>query len=173
MLAQAEHDPAARAALVALEAVLVDAVELELAAALDRLPEPSASVARASLNSGGWAFAASSREEACAAADRFAPEHLEILAADPEFYDRGVTNAGAVFLGSGAAEVLGDYGAGPNHCLPTGGASRFAAGLSVLSFLRARTYLRLEDPRGIAADAAAFARLEGLEAHARSAELRG
>jgi phosphoribosyl-ATP pyrophosphohydrolase/phosphoribosyl-AMP cyclohydrolase/histidinol dehydrogenase len=172
MLAQAEHDPAARAALVALDPKLVDAVELELAAALDRLPEPSASVARASLNSGGWAFAASSREEACAAADRFAPEHLEILAADPEFYERGVTNAGAVFLGSGAAEVLGDYGAGPNHCLPTGGASRFAAGLSVLDFLRPRTYLRLEHPRAIAADAAAFARLEGLEAHARSAELR-
>ena len=172
MLAQAEHDTAARAALVALDPKLVDAVEVELAAALARLPEPSASVARASLETGGWALVASSREEACAAADRFAPEHLEILAAEPEFYERNVSNAGAVFLGSGSAEVLGDYGAGPNHCLPTGGASRFAAGLSVLTFLRPRTYLRLEDPRAIAADAAAFARLEGLEAHARSAELR-
>ncbi len=68
---------------------------------------------------------------------------------------------------------MGDYGAGPNHCLPTGGAARFAAGLSVLAFLRARTWLRLDDPGILARDAAAFARLEGLEGHARAADARG
>lgn len=172
LAAQAEHDLAARAALVAFDRPFVERVESELGSQLAGLPEPNASVAAASLSSGGWALVASSREEACEAAQRFAPEHLEILAADADFFAGSIGNAGAVFIGAGAAEVLGDYGAGPNHCLPTGGAARFAAGLSVLTFLRARTYLRLEDPRGIAADAAAFARLEGLEAHARSAELR-
>jgi phosphoribosyl-ATP pyrophosphohydrolase/phosphoribosyl-AMP cyclohydrolase/histidinol dehydrogenase len=78
-----------------------------------------------------------------------------------------------VFLGSGSAEVFGDYGAGPNHCLPTGGAARFAAGLSVLAFLRARTWLEMDEPGMLSAEAAALARIEGLEAHARAAELRG
>ena len=82
-----------------------------------------------------------------------------------------IANAGAVFLGPGSAEVFGDYGAGPNHCLPTGGAARFAAGLSVLAFLRARTWLEMDDGL-IASEAAALARIEGLEAHARAAELR-
>jgi histidinol dehydrogenase len=105
--------------------------------------------------------------------NRFAPEHLELLVDDPEAWEGQISNAGAVFLGSGSAEVLGDYGAGPNHSLPTGGASRFAAGLSVLAFLRARTWLKMDEPAGLAVDSAAFARLEGLEAHARAAELRG
>jgi len=76
-------------------------------------------------------------------------------------------------MGSGSAEVFGDYGAGPNHCLPTGGAARFAAGLSVLAFLRARTWLAMDSPGTLAKEAAALARIEGLEAHARAAELRG
>ncbi|MHB0897263.1 MAG: histidinol dehydrogenase, partial [Spirochaetales bacterium] len=71
-----------------------------------------------------------------------------------------------------SAEVFGDYGAGPNHTLPTGGAARFAAGLSVLHFLRARTWLRMDQPELLKADTAAFARLEGLEGHARAAEAR-
>ncbi|HTX72940.1 MAG TPA: histidinol dehydrogenase [Rectinemataceae bacterium] len=172
MLAQAEHDPEATAALVTFADETVRLVELELARALALLPSPNAEVAERSLGQGSWAFVASSREEACAACRRFAPEHLELLVAEPEYFAERVPDAGAVFLGPGSAEVLGDYGAGPNHCLPTGGAARFAAGLSVLDFLRPRTYLRLDEPQTLAADAALFARIEGLEAHARSAELR-
>ena len=82
---------------------------------------------------------------------------------------------GAMFVGSRSAEVFGDYGAGPNHTLPTGGGARFTGGLSVYHFLRVRSWLELDDPEGLAPlarDAAALARLEGLEAHARAAELR-
>ena len=90
----------------------------------------------------------------------------------PISWAASIGNAGAVFLGPGSAEVFGDYGAGPNHCLPTGGAARFAAGLSVLAFLRARTWVEMDEPRMLVSDAAALARMEGLEAHARAAELR-
>jgi histidinol dehydrogenase len=82
---------------------------------------------------------------------------------------------GALFVGTAAAEVLGDYGAGPNHVLPTGGAARSAGGLSVLTFLRVRTWLAIDDPAGareLVEDAAWLGRVEGLEAHARSAERR-
>lgn len=171
LLAQAEHDTVAVPALVVFAEEQLDAVESRLSARVESLPEPNRATALAAL-SNGWALVAAGFEEACETADRFAPEHLEILAGDPSRYATRCRNAGALFLGSGSAEVLGDYGAGPNHCLPTSGAARFAAGLSVLSFLRARTWLRMDDPAEIAADAAALARLEGLEGHARAADLR-
>ncbi len=173
LLAQAEHDVAACPALIAFDEALVLAVEAELGRQLALLPKLNAGLAREALARGGWALLARDREEAIEAANRFAPEHLELLVDDPEAWEGQISNAGAVFLGSGSAEVLGDYGAGPNHSLPTGGASRFAAGLSVLAFLRARTWLKMDEPAGLAVDSAAFARLEGLEAHARAAELRG
>ena len=80
--------------------------------------------------------------------------------------------ADAVFIGPASAEVFGDYGAGPNHVLPTGGTSRFRAGLSVFTFLRARTWLAVDDPEAIRHDAAALARIESLEGHARAALAR-
>jgi histidinol dehydrogenase len=125
----------------------------------------------------GWMLLARDEAEARAAAERFAPEHLELLVDSPREWAASIRNAGAVFLGPGSAEVFGDYGAGPNHCLPTGGAARFAAGLSVLAFLRARSWLEMDAPpspagRALAADAAALARIEGLEGHARAAEMR-
>ncbi|NLJ47163.1 MAG: histidinol dehydrogenase, partial [Treponema sp.] len=98
-----------------------------------------------------------------------------LLTADPGDLARRIRNAGAVFLGAGAAEVLGDYGTGPNHVLPTGGHARLAGGLSALSFLRVRTWIRIDDPAAateLYRDAAAFARMEGLEAHARAGEAR-
>jgi len=110
-----------------------------------------------------------------AAAEAFAPEHLELLVADAEALRPRIRNAGAVFVGQGAAEVLGDYGAGPNHVLPTGGSARANGGLSVLSFLRVRTWMRIDEPalaRELYEDARALARIEGLEAHARAAEAR-
>jgi len=172
LLAQAEHDVAATPAVVSLDPTFSAELDEALERRLADLPEPNRSTAAAALSK-GWMIEARSREEAVAAADRFAPEHLELLVEDPRSWAASIRNAGAIFLGSGSAEVFGDYGAGPNHCLPTGGAARFAAGLSVLAFLRARTWLEMDSPEELAGEAAALARIEGLEAHARAAERRG
>jgi phosphoribosyl-ATP pyrophosphohydrolase/phosphoribosyl-AMP cyclohydrolase/histidinol dehydrogenase len=177
LLAQAEHDVAAVPALVALEGPhgagpdFPDALEAALERRLAALPEPNRSTATAALKN-GWILLARDETEAKAAAERFSTEHLELLVPEPRAWAASIKNAGAVFLGSGSAEVFGDYGAGPNHCLPTGGAARFAAGLSVLAFLRARTWLEMDDSGLLARESAALARIEGLEAHARAAELR-
>jgi histidinol dehydrogenase len=172
LLAQAEHDVAALPAIIALDETFARRLDEALDRRLAALPEPNRSTAAAAL-ANGWMLRARDRAEAVAAAERFAPEHLELLVEDPEAWAESIGNAGAVFMGSGSAEVFGDYGAGPNHCLPTGGAARFAAGLSVLAFLRARTWLAMDSPETLAKEAAALARIEGLEAHARAAELRG
>jgi phosphoribosyl-ATP pyrophosphohydrolase/phosphoribosyl-AMP cyclohydrolase/histidinol dehydrogenase len=178
LLAQAEHDVATVPSIVilaggedeAFAAGFANALDEALARRLADLPEPNRSVAAAAIEN-GWMLLARDEAEAVAAAERFAPEHLELLVDRPRAWAAEIANAGAVFLGPGTAEVFGDYGAGPNHCLPTGGAARFSAGLSVLNFLRARTWLRMDDGL-LASETAAFARLEGLEAHARAAELR-
>ncbi len=171
LIAQAEHDTAAFPALICRSEAFAIATERALAVAIQHLPEPNKTTALASL-SNGWILVAESDEEARDCAERCAPEHLELLVEAPEDWEAGVSSAGAVFLGRGSAEVFGDYGAGPNHSLPTAGAARFAGGLSVLHFLRARTWLTMDRPETLAADTAAFARLEGLEGHARAAECR-
>jgi histidinol dehydrogenase len=172
LLAQAEHDADARPILVTWAPALADAVD----AALDRQLRdlPTAATARAAL-AAGFAVLCPTRDAALATCDRLAPEHLEVLTADADALAPRLQHYGGLFLGAAAAEVLGDYGVGPNHVLPTGGTARFTGGLSVLHFLRVRTWLRLNDgpaARAMAADAAALARLEGLEAHARSADRR-
>jgi phosphoribosyl-ATP pyrophosphohydrolase/phosphoribosyl-AMP cyclohydrolase/histidinol dehydrogenase len=171
LIAQAEHDPEAFPALICYSEAFARAVEKALTQALQNLPEPNRGTALASLAK-GWILVAQNDAEARKAAERCAAEHLELLVSSPEEWEKNIHCAGAVFLGQGSAEVFGDYGAGPNHSLPTAGASRFAAGLSVLHFLRARTWLRIDQPDLLAADTAAFARLEGLEGHARAAEIR-
>lgn len=172
LLAQAEHDVLAVPILVTTHAPLIDAVEAELRAQLADLT--TAEVARAALANGG-VIACDSIERAIAVVDRLAPEHLEVLARDAAALRDRLRHCGAVFLGAGAAEVLGDYGAGPNHTLPTGRAARFRGGLSVYDFLRVRTWMTIENPRAatvLADDAAWLGRVEGLEAHARAAERR-
>jgi len=170
LLAQAEHDPDALPALVSLDAGLVDRVRAELDRQLATLP--TAETARAAL-ANGFAVIEPDLERALAIVDAVAPEHLQILLRDPGFAADRVRHAGALFLGPRSAEVLGDYGVGPNHVLPTSRGARSRAGLSVFTFLRIRTWMELdEDASEVARDAAALARLEGLEAHARAAELR-
>jgi histidinol dehydrogenase/phosphoribosyl-ATP pyrophosphohydrolase len=172
LLAQAEHATDALPVLVTTSAALVPAVEHELERQLATLP--TALVARAALEN-GFAVVAADVDEAVAVADRLAPEHLQLAVADAASLAPRLGHHGALFLGAGAAEVLADYGIGPNHVLPTGGGARHTGGLSVLSFLRVRTWLGIDDPAGAAdtaRDAARLARIEGLEAHARSADRR-
>ena len=172
LLAQAEHDPDALPILVTLDPALADAVDAALARQLDDLP--TAGTARPAVQ-GGFCVVAASLDEAIDLCNRLAPEHLEVLLADPDAAVPSLRHFGGLFIGSYAAEVLGDYGAGPNHTLPTGGTARSASGLSVHTFLRFPTWMRLDDAAAAAPlveDAVALARLEGLEGHARSAARR-
>ena len=172
LLAQAEHDPDALPVLVTLDPTHLDRVETELARQLANLP--SGEVARAALANGGVVVVANV-EEGIAVCDALAPEHLELCLRDSVAVAPRLTHFGALFIGVGSAEVLGDYGAGPNHVLPTAGTARSKGGLSVYTFLRVRTWLRIDDSaaaRPLVEDAAWFGRVEGLEAHARSAERR-
>eukprot|EP00968_Pinguiococcus_pyrenoidosus_P001696 scaffold75_cov217-Pinguiococcus_pyrenoidosus.AAC.11 len=114
-------------------------------------------------------------EESIAVSDRLAPEHLEIQTADSQAVANKCSSYGGLFIGRSAAEVLGDYGAGPNHVLPTGGTGKYTGGLSVHTFLRLRTWMRIDDPEEAqqqVKDSVQLARLEGLEGHARAAEQR-
>lgn len=172
LMAQAEHDPDAVPMLVTTDADLAFAVEEQLGAILEDLvgSEP---VKQAFAN--GFACVVEHIDAAVSLVDRIGPEHLEIHARDAGSIAQRIRNAGAVFVGELSAEVLGDYASGPNHVLPTGATSRYTAGLSVFSFLRPRTWLRIDDRiavQPLLRDAAAFARLEGLAGHARSARCR-
>jgi phosphoribosyl-ATP pyrophosphohydrolase/phosphoribosyl-AMP cyclohydrolase/histidinol dehydrogenase len=172
LLAQAEHDELARPWLLTTDEDLIGRVEAELERQLDGLP--TARTARAAL-AGGGAVLCRDEREIVQLADSLAPEHLQLSIAEPDRLSRRLRNYGALFLGEGTAEVFGDYGAGPNHVLPTGGAARHSGGLSVLSFLRLRTWMRGEAGAvddELIDDTAWLARQEGLEAHARAALLR-
>lgn len=169
LLAQAEHDPDALPILVTTSAALIGAVRRALRDQLATLP--TAETASASVAE-GFAVLCPSLSEAIRVCDHLAPEHLEVMTRDAAAVQPRLSHYGGLFVGAGAAEVLGDYGAGPNHVLPTGGTARATGGLSVFTFLRVRTWLRVDAPAALARDAAALARLEGLEGHARSAERR-
>jgi len=172
LLAQAEHDTDAMPILVALDPTLADRVEAELACQLATLP--TAAVAREALGNGG-VVVVTSVEEGMATCDALAPEHLELVLECANKVAPRLAHFGALFVGGASAEVLGDYGAGPNHVLPTGGTARSSGGLSVYTFLRVRTWLRIDDgaaARPLIEDAAWFGRVEGLEGHARAAEAR-
>jgi len=164
LLAQAEHDPEAIPVLVTLDPRLPDRVETELTRQIR--DQPSAAIARAALANGGVVVVAS-LDEGIAACDAIAPEHLQLELRDAAAVAPRLGHYGALFVGAGAA--------GPNHVLPTGGTARSTGGLSVYTFLRVRTWLRIDDraaARPLLEDAVWFARAEGLEAHARAAERR-
>lgn len=172
LLAQAEHDPDALPVLIALSEGTIERVEAALEAKLSDLP--TAGIAAQALEN-GFAVLAGDLEAACALSDRLAPEHLAVQVADLDAARARLRHYGALFLGEAAAEVLGDYGAGPNHVLPTGGTARSVGALSVATFLRVQTWLDLDDmaaARPMVEDCVALARMEGLEAHARAAAAR-
>jgi phosphoribosyl-ATP pyrophosphohydrolase/phosphoribosyl-AMP cyclohydrolase/histidinol dehydrogenase len=172
LLAQAEHDPDALPVLVSTDEELIRDVNAELEAQLDDLP--TAGTASAAL-ANGYAVLVPDPDTARRVCDRLAPEHLELHIDEAETEAWRFNHYGGLFVGPGAAEVLGDYGAGPNHTLPTGGTARHTGGLSVLDFLRVRTWLSIVDPTAAAPlvrDAERLADLEGLAAHARAARWR-
>jgi histidinol dehydrogenase len=172
LLAQAEHDPEAAAIAITRDPALAERVAGEVHRQLALLPRHD--VARASLEAFGAVFVVASDADALALVDLLAPEHLELAVRDPEGAARDVHRAGAIFLGAWSPEAVGDYLAGPNHVLPTAGTARFASALGVYDFVR-RTSLIRYTPERLArtgAAVAALARAEGLEAHARSVDVR-
>jgi histidinol dehydrogenase len=174
LIAQAEHDVVARAILLSTDSKMIEMIDKEVADQIEALPEPNRSTALEALKQ-SFAVQCSTIEECVAISDAIAPEHLEIQTVDAQKVAESCGNYGGLFIGEHAAEVLGDYGAGPNHTLPTGGTGRYTGGLSVFNFLRIRTWMRVDDAKksqGMVDDSVVMARLEGLEGHARAAEAR-
>ena len=172
LLSQAEHDKNASAVLVTPSAALASAVQAELERQLTLLPR--AEIARASIENNGKIILVPTLDAGIAIANEIAPEHLELSVDDPFALLGKVQNAGSIFLGKYCPEALGDYFAGPNHTLPTGGTARFSSPLSVDDFVK-RSQFSYYTPEALAAagkKVARFAQAEGLDAHAESVLIR-
>ncbi len=169
LLSQAEHDKMASAVLVTDSADLARAVQAEVERQVRMLPREE--IASASIDVNGKIIVAESIDQAIDISNAIAPEHLELCFDNPFDYLEKVRHAGSIFMGRSCPEALGDYLAGPNHILPTGGTARFYSPLSVDDFVKKSqyTYFTREALGKVADDIALFARKEGLEAHARSA----
>lgn len=174
LIAQAEHDVVARAILLSTSSEIIESVDCQVKLQIESLPEPNKSTALEALKQ-SFAVKCESIQQCVKLSDDVAPEHLEIQTVNAMEVAQSCSNYGGLFVGEHAAEVLGDYGAGPNHTLPTGGTGRYTGGLSVFNFLRIRTWMRVDDSaasQGMVSDSIVMARLEGLEGHARAAETR-
>jgi histidinol dehydrogenase len=171
LLSQAEHDEAAYPLLVCTSELMAGGIVREVRAQLETLPR--AAIARAALANGA-AFVVPSHERMAAIADRLAAEHLALHVADPLGLLASIRNAGAAFVGPMTPEAAGDYLAGPSHVLPTGGAVRFGSPLGVYDFVRRTSIIRYTREALAKHERAIcdFARLEGLEGHARAVEAR-
>ena len=172
MLSQAEHDRLASAVLITTSRNLAEAVQKELEAQVSRLPRKE--IAQASLKGQGKIILAASIPQAMEISNRLAPEHLELMVESPMDYLDSIKNAGSVFLGRYCPEPVGDYWAGPNHTLPTGGTARFSSPLSVDDFVKKSQFTAYsqEALQKAGKKIAYFAQAEGLEAHARSITIR-
>jgi histidinol dehydrogenase len=172
LLSQAEHDELAAALLVTDSPELIDATRAALVRQLGELPRHE--IASAALRDYGALVRVASIAAACDLADRFAPEHLEVLTAEPRQWLGRLTNAGAIFLGPYSSEPLGDYVAGPNHVLPTGGSARFFSPLGVGDFVKRTSILEISATglRALARSTVRLAQEEGLTAHAHAVALR-
>ena len=172
LFSQAEHDELAQSILLTPSAALITAVQASIARLLPTMPRRD--IIKASLTGRGAMVKTRSLEEACELSNRIAPEHLELSVADPEVLLPRLRHAGAIFMGYGSSEAIGDYVAGTNHVLPTSRSARFSSPLGVYDFQK-RTSLIFVSPEGAKAlgkAAATLAYAEGLQAHARAAELR-
>jgi histidinol dehydrogenase len=172
LLAQAEHDTSAQSILITDDPALAGRVEAALAAQLETLPR--AAVAAASWRDFGAIILVGALVDAVPLVDAIAPEHLEIVAADPERLAGEIRNAGAIFLGPHTPEAIGDYVGGSNHVLPTARSARFSSGLGVLDFMKRTSILKCgpDQLRALGGAAIVLGEAEGLHAHARSVAMR-
>ncbi len=172
LFSQAEHDELAQSILLCPDAAYIAQVQ----ASIDRLlPDmPRAEIIAKSLTGRGALVHTRSMEEACALSNRIAPEHLEVSSADPHRWEPLLVHAGAIFLGAYTSESLGDYCAGPNHVLPTSGTARFSSPLGVYDFQKRSSLIEVSAAGAqiLGPVAATLAYGEGLQAHARAAEMR-
>ncbi|MEO7107955.1 MAG: histidinol dehydrogenase [Rhodoferax sp.] len=172
LFSQAEHDELAQSILLCPDAAYLDAVQ----AAMDRMLSemPRAEIIAKSLNDRGALIHTRSMEEACAISNRIAPEHLEVSSSDPHRWEPLLIHAGAIFLGAFTSESLGDYCAGPNHVLPTSGTARFSSPLGVYDFQKRSSLIEVSEAGAqvLGPIAAELAYGEGLQGHARAAEMR-
>jgi len=172
LLSQAEHDEDAYPLLVTTERDLLDRVDAELARQLGDLPRRA--IASESLRRHGQALLVADRRALAEVADAIAPEHLSLQVEAPEELLEAIGSVGAAFVGGSTPEAAGDYLAGPSHVLPTGGAVRFGSPLGVHDFVARTSIIRYtaDALRGDEENICVFARLEGLEAHARAVLVR-
>jgi histidinol dehydrogenase len=172
LLSQAEHDEMASAVLLTWDEGLAEAVRTEVASQLASLSRKS--IAGRSLEAFGAIVITRDMDEAVETANRFAPEHLELMVENPRDMLKRIRHAGAVFLGHHTPEVLGDYIAGPNHILPTGGTARFSSPLGVYDFVKRTSVLSFspESLEKYGCQAMQLAEMEGLDAHGRSVAVR-
>ncbi|WOO32018.1 histidinol dehydrogenase [Diaphorobacter limosus] len=172
LFSQAEHDELAQAILLCPDADYIAAVQ----AAIERLlPEmPRAEIIAKSLAGRGALIHTRSMEEACEISNRIAPEHLEVSSREPQRWEPLLRHAGAIFLGAYTSESLGDYCAGPNHVLPTSGTARFSSPLGVYDFQKRSSLIEVSEAGAqvLGRIASVLARGEGLQGHARAAEMR-
>jgi histidinol dehydrogenase len=172
LFSQAEHDEAAQAMLLSPQASFIDQVEISMEKLLPSMPRRD--VIAASLRARGALIETRDLEEACALANRIAPEHLELSVEDPQAWLPRLRNAGAIFLGRWSSEAIGDYCAGPNHVLPTSGTARFSSPLGVYDFQKRSSVIGVSQAAAakLGKLAAVLAEGEGLSAHARAAQMR-
>ncbi|MBM3397365.1 MAG: histidinol dehydrogenase [Betaproteobacteria bacterium] len=172
LFSQAEHDELAQSILLCPDAAYIAQVQ----AAIDRLlpTMPRREIIAKSLNDRGALILTRNMEEACAISNRIAPEHLEVSSSEPHRWEPLLRHAGAIFLGAFTSESLGDYCAGPNHVLPTSGTARFSSPLGVYDFQKRSSLIEVSEAgaQPLGRIAAELAYGEGLQAHARAAELR-
>ncbi len=172
LFSQAEHDELAQSILLCPDAAYIDAVQ----EAIDRLLStmPRAEIIAKSLNGRGALIQTRSMQEACEISNRIAPEHLEVSSREPMRWEPLLRHAGAIFLGAYTSESLGDYCAGPNHVLPTSGTARFSSPLGVYDFQKRSSLIEVSEQgaQTLGRIASVLAHGEGLQAHARAAELR-
>lgn len=172
LFSQAEHDELAQSILICTDAAFIDRVQASIDKLLPTMPRQA--VIRESLTNRGAFVLVRDLEEACAIANRVAPEHLELALADPDPWVEKIHHAGAIFIGHYTSESLGDYCAGPNHVLPTSGSARFSSPLGVYDFQKRTSLIRVSKAgaQTLGRIASTLAHGEGLPAHAKSAEFR-
>jgi len=174
LVGQAEHGHESPAWLFTTSRALAEAVMVEVPRLIERLPPTARDAAGAAWRDYGEVILCTSREEVAATSDRYASEHLEVHARDLDWWLARLTCYGSLFLGEETTVAFGDKASGPNHILPTKGAARYSAGLSVHKFLKPLTWQRMtrDAAKDIAQVSARISRLEGMEAHARTADDR-